>query len=258
MYLIHAPLDMRVFNRWVGQRGLLRRGTFDPDFALHVLLSAMFGKRSLQPFRLFWSERRRCASLYAYADADHEALQEVAAAAASPDCIASLDPVALRSKPMPSIFAGGRRLGFDLRVRPVRRLRRDVQDTRSGAVARQGREVDAFRLALLQRCPDGWRESGAPAQDSMSRESTYAAWLSERLAGAATLEQCRLSSFSRSRAVRGDGLGPEGPDATLHGTLCVQNPESFARRLRKGVGRHRAYGYGMMLLRPPNRAKPTK
>ena len=259
MYLIQAPLDMRAFNRWAGQRGLLRRGAFDPDFALHILLSAMFGKRALQPFRLFWSERRRAASLYAYADADHEALQEVAAVAAPPDCIAPLNPAALRSKPMPSTFAGGRRLGFDLRVRPVRRLRRDLHDTQARAVVAEGREVDAFRLALLQQFPDGWRESGAPARhNGLSRESTYAAWLSERLAGAAKLDECRLSSFSRSRAVRGDGLGPEGPDATLQGTLCVQDPESFARRLRDGVGRHRAYGYGMMLLRPPNRTAPAK
>lgn len=259
MYLIHVPLDMRAFNRWVGQRGLLPRGTFDPDFALHILLSAMFGKRALQPFRLFWSERRRSGSLYAYADADQGALQEVAAAAAPPDCLAPLDPAALCSKPMPSTFAGGRRLGFDVRVRPVRRLRRDLQDTQTRTVARQGREIDAFRLALLQRFPDGWRESGAPAKDSgMSRESTYASWLSERLSGAATVEECRLSSFSRSRAVRGDGRGPEGPDATLHGTLCVQDPESFVRRLREGIGRHRAYGYGMMLLRPPNLPAPAK
>ena len=53
MYLIHAPLDMRAFSRWAGQRGLLRRGAFDADFALHILLSAMFGKRAFQPFRLF-------------------------------------------------------------------------------------------------------------------------------------------------------------------------------------------------------------
>ena len=259
MYLIHAPLDMRAFNRWVGQRGLLRRGAFDPDFALHILLSAMFGKRALQPFRLFWSERRRAASLYAYADADHEALQDVAAVAAPPDCITLLNPAALRSKPMPSTFADGRRLGFDLRVRPVRRLRRDVQDTQAGAAISRGREVDAFRLALMQRFPDGWRELGAPARQSgVSRESTYTAWLAERLAGAASIEECQLSSFSRSRAVRGDGQGPEGPDATLHGTLCVQDPETFARRLREGVGRHRAYGYGMMLLRPPNRTAPAK
>ena len=259
MYLIHAPLDMRAFNRWAGRRGLLRRGAFDPDFALHVLLSAMFGKRALQPFRLFWSERRRAASLYAYADADHGALQDVAAAAAPPDCLGPLDPATLCSKPMPSAFAAGRRLGFDLRVRPVRRLRRDVQDSQTGTVARQGREVDAFRLALLHRFPDGWREPGdAARQNGMSRESTYAEWLAERLAGAAGIEEYRLSSFSRSRAVRGDGRGPEGPDATLQGTLRVEDPETFTRRLREGVGRHRAYGYGMMLLRPPNLPAPAK
>lgn len=259
MYLIHVPLDMRAFNRWAGQRGLLRRGAFDPDFALHTLLSAMFGKRALQPFRLFWSERRRRGSLYAYTDADHGALQEVAAAAAPPDCLAPLNPSALRSKPMPPIFADGRRLGFDLRVRPVRRLRRDLHDTQAGAVVRQGCEMDAFRLAVLQRFPDGWRERGDPARRAgMSRESTYASWLSERLAGAASIEECRLSSFSRNRAVRGDGHGPEGPDATLQGMLSVQDPESFGRRLREGVGRHRAYGYGMMLLRPPNRAAPAR
>ena len=259
VYLIHAPVDMRAFNRWAGQRGLIRRGSFDPDYALHILLSAMFGKRMLQPFRLFWSERRRSASLYAYADADQEELQEVAAVAAPPDCIAPLNPGALRSKVMPTTFADGRRLGFDLRVRPVRRLRREVRDTQTRGAISKGREVDAFRLHLIQQFPDGWRELGAVArQNGVSRESTYTAWFVERLAGAARIEECRLSSFSRNRAVRGDGHGPEGPDATLQGTLCVQDPASFGRRLREGVGRHRAYGYGMMLLRPPNRAAPSR
>ena len=246
-------MDMHAFSRWVGERGLLRRGSFDPDFALHILLSAMFGKRALQPFRLFWSERRRSASLYAYADVDQEALQELSAAVAPPDCLAALNPTRLRSKPMPSAFVSGRRLGFDLRVRPVRRLRRDLHDNQNGRVVPQGREIDAFRLDLLQRFPDGWRERGAHARQSgVNRESIYTAWLAERLAGSATLEECRLASFSRSHAVRGDGRGPEGPDATVQGVLTVDASEAFARRLREGVGRHRAYGYGMLLLRPPN------
>ena len=208
----------------------------------------------LQPFRLFWSERRPAASLYAYADADQEALREVAAAAAPPDCLAPLNPAALRSKPMPSAFAAERRLGFDLRVRPVRRVRCDLHDTQTGRVVTQGREIDAFRLAIMHRFPDGWREPGVHAKQSgVSRESIYTAWLAERLVGAATLEECRLSSFSRSRAVRGDGHGPEGPDATLQGVFTVDGPEALARRLREGVGRHRAYGYGMLLLRPVNK-----
>ena len=51
MHLIHVPLDMRKFNRWAGNRGLIRNGSFDAGYAFHVLLSAMFGKGVLQPFR---------------------------------------------------------------------------------------------------------------------------------------------------------------------------------------------------------------
>lgn len=258
VYLIHAPLDMRAFNRWAGQRGLVRRGAFDPGFALHVLLSAMFGKRALQPFRLFWSERRRSASLYAYSETGHAALQELAATVAPPDCLMPLNPDALRSKPMPSTFAVGRRLGFDLRVRPIRRLKRDLRDTQARATTNAGREVDAYRLALVRQFPDGWRERGDSAQrGDVSRESIYTSWLAERLAGAANLEECRLTSFIRSRTVRGDGRGPEGPDATLQGVLSIYQPDAFAWRLKYGVGRHRAYGYGMVLLRPPNRQAPS-
>jgi CRISPR system Cascade subunit CasE len=40
---------------------------------------------------------------------------------------------------------------------------------------------------------------------------------------------------------------------TFHGELVIKNPELFAERLAKGVGRHAAYGYGMLLLRPSRR-----
>ena len=42
----------------------------------------------------------------------------------------------------------------------------------------------------------------------------------------------------------------------VHGALTVTDPDAFAALLARGVGRHRAYGYGMILLRPPNRPVP--
>ena len=51
-HLIHALINMRDFNRWAGERGLVQRGAFDEGYALHILLSAMFGKAVLQPFRV--------------------------------------------------------------------------------------------------------------------------------------------------------------------------------------------------------------
>jgi CRISPR system Cascade subunit CasE len=58
-----------------------------------------------------------------------------------------------------------------------------------------------------------------------------------------------MSSFSRSRVAR-TGNSPEGPDAILRGELVIRDPAEFAKVLAKGVGRHKAYGCGMLLLRP--------
>ncbi len=257
VHLVHAPLDIRRFNHWAGSRGLIRNGSFDEGYAFHILLSAMFGKGVLQPFRLFASERRASAALYAYTDVDDAALRGTAAAVAPPDCLGVIDPDKMRSKRMPSQFAQGQHLGFDLRLRPVRRLRRDLADPQQGRLLSRGAEVDAFRLEVMQRFPSGWADSAA-AQAGVTRESVYVAWLHERFGDAVAVEECRLARFNRSRAVRGRTGGPEGPDAILQGTFTVANEEAFAGLLRNGVGRHRAYGYGMLLLRPPNRAVPER
>ena len=257
-HLVHAPLDLQAFNQWADTRGLIRRRTFDAGFALHVLLTGMFGPRALQPFRLFAPVRQRFGSLYAYTKVDAESLRRIARTAATPDCLAALDVARLRSKAMPEAFSPGQRLGFDIRIRPVKRLRRSVQDSQSGEVVSPGAEWDAFRVAAVQRYPDGWKTGpGVKPHEPHSirgqRGEIYCDWLAERLGDAATLEpgNCHLASFARSRIVRGDGPGPEGPDATLHGTLTVNLPEGFHRLLRNGIGRHKAYGYGMVLLRPP-------
>ena len=255
-HMIAVPLDMRAFNRWAADRGLVRGATFDEGFALHILLSSMFGKSAMQPFRLFSSPRRRAASLYAYADVDEATLRETAETVATPDCLTALDPQKIRSRPMRTEFSPNQRLGFDVRVRPVRRLRGDITEGR-GPTLRAGAEVDAF-VVQARRQPES-PDCRTPDRSALRRESIYATWLVERLADAVTIDTngCRLVSFRRTRALRGDGRGPEGPDATIQGKLTVQDPEAFARRVRHGIGRHRAYGYGMLLLRPPKTAHAT-
>ncbi|MFG1332515.1 type I-E CRISPR-associated protein Cas6/Cse3/CasE [Xanthobacter autotrophicus] len=42
-----------------------------------------------------------------------------------------------------------------------------------------------------------------------------------------------------------------GHSAVLVGTLTVRDAQAFAALLARGVGRHRAFGYGMLLLSPP-------
>ena len=84
-----------------------------------------------------------------------------------------------------------------------------------------------------------------------TREAVYRDWLAVRLGSAATLDPATttLQRFERSRVARLGGA-PEGPDATFQGELEVGDPDAFVQLLANGVGRHKAYGYGMLMLRP--------
>ena len=46
------------------------------------------------------------------------------------------------------------------------------------------------------------------------------------------------------------GTQREGPEVVWHGELTVLDGSVFSTRLASGVGRHAAYGFGMLLLRP--------
>ena len=102
------------------------------------------------------------------------------------------------------------------------------------------------------------------ANRGRTRERVYNDWLNERFAGAASLEvdgngvpTATLARFNRDVAIRHDGegrnRGSEGPDAVIHGTLVVNGEAAFAALLANGIRRHKAYGYGMLLLRPATR-----
>ena len=54
-------------------------------------------------------------------------------------------------------------------------------------------------------------------------------------------------------AARG-GKAREACDIVMHGTLSITDTQRFADLLTRGIGRHRAYGYGMLLLSPPKAA----
>jgi len=259
--LVRVPLSVRALVRWAKERGWVRRhggiAAFDEGRALHHLLGEMFGPGALRPFRLLVPPRRTDGNLYAYSALDAAALRAAAHAHALPDQLRVPSPERLESKPMSSEWRVGQRLGFDLRARPVRRLRHTLETPSGNRMGAKGAEIDAFLLEALRRYPE---EPGGMADEERTREAVYLDWLTERMSGAAALEPstCRLARFRRTRIARGEQGGPEGPDATIHGTLTVSDPTAFTAMLARGVGRHRAYGYGMLLLRPPNRPAPER
>lgn len=245
LHLVELPLSMRALHLWAGARKFAAK--FDEGLALHHLLGETFGPAVLQPFRLKVAQKARFASLYAYAAQDAETLRQQAGASLIPDLAEVVDLARLRSIPRPiATWAAGQRIGFDLRLRPVVRLASALSghnDTGAEVSFRKGAEVDAFLSAALRGTAD-------------SREAVYLRWLAERLVPAAMLDPAatRLTSFQRTRILR-DGRWLEGPDATIHGTLTIVDAAKFSDLLVKGIGRHRSYGYGMLLLRPPQRPR---
>lgn len=250
LHLVEAPIALRDLHVWAGQRKL-GGGGVDEGVILHHLLGETFGPAALQPFRLLVAQGGQAATLYAYAGEDAAGLRQAALASLTPGQQAVIRLDRLRSIPRPaSVWREGQRLGFDVRLRPVVRLRHDIAGrTEAGEPVslRKGAEVDAFLARSLRAEADG----PAPA----GREAVYLDWLAERFAGAAQLEPetTRLAGFRRQVVIR-NGRRLEGPDATVHGTLIVTDTHAFAGLLAAGIGRHRAYGYGMLLLRPPQRA----
>lgn len=241
LHLVELPLELAALHRWAGGREMPGRGR-DEGLVLHHLLTEVFGPRALQPFRLMVAPRARRATLYAYCRQSADALRAQAALTIAPAETEAIALHRLRSLPRPTErWRDGMRLGFDLKFRPVVRLLKPLDAGRETFA--KGAELDAFLAETLRH------------DAARSREAVYLDWLADRFGEAAQIERpaSRLAQFQRTRVIRG-GRSTEGPEAVIHGTLTVTDRVRFAEMLARGVGRHRAYGYGMVLLRPPGRS----
>ncbi|MBK1734177.1 type I-E CRISPR-associated protein Cas6/Cse3/CasE [Halorhodospira abdelmalekii] len=231
--LLHCAPDGQALATWATRHRLLSP---DGDFgyALHALLAAAFGELAPTPFRYLDARQ----GLLAYSDQPPERLREQAALA-TPDVAQALGLDHFAARAFPSTWRTGQELSFEVRVRPVLRTK-------------DGRERDLFLHAVETRSEPDTR---------LQRETLYAEWLRARMANpqAAELIQVGLTAFRLSRVIRRTGPDAEGqrkrrvvsgPDAIFKGQLRVRDGEAFSGLLSRGIGRHRAFGFGMLLLRP--------
>lgn len=255
LHLIQCHPDARHLALWGHRNGLLRTAQEtgfqkdDPGYVFHALLKAAFGALAPKPF---WYRVGR-EGLLAFTRHDPQSLRHSASLAIPDVCAAlGLNPDAsdlgLTSRRYPDRWAAGHRLAFETRARPIVRSKPP-----EGRVAVA--ERDAF-LAHLDRLP-----AESPADTPATREVVYLEWLAGQLAreGAAQLEsarvvQYRLTSVLRQQGLREDGRRARsmvsGPEVVIAGTLRVSSTDAFAGLLTRGVGRHRAFGFGLILLSP--------
>lgn len=251
--MVQLTPNMNRLIGWAHRKCLLvDRGGDDLGYALHAALAAAFGREHApKPFALVRPPRgRRPSQLLGYISSSADTLRDQAAACAEPIIAEAIGLDTLAAKRMPEAWRPGARYGFEVRVRPMIRTDRDGDRTRT-------RERDVYLAAV---------EGFAPGEGP-SRGEVYTRWLSSQLsAGGAGIEHVTLGAFRLIRTLRRNrdrlvlvpdparaermGGAAGAPDATFTGTLRVEDGDRFAALLARGVGRHRAFGFGMLLLRP--------
>ena len=234
LHLVHMRPKLNRLLPWAQHQGLVPdKGQGDLGYAFHAALRAALGDLAPQPFSY-----REGQGLLAYST-QGGALK--AAAALAPPEVADMlgldeSPYSpgLLVRPFPVSWKQGQLFAFEVRVRPIVR-------------AKDGRERDAF-LSAIERSPDG----------QLTREAVYVDWLKRQFAQAAQLQEVGMTAFLLSAVLRqgakAEGGRPKrsvlGPDALFAGVLQIQDAQAFADLLTRGIGRHRAFGFGMLLLKP--------
>lgn len=240
LHMLQIRLSSRELARAARRQGIPAT-VDDLGYQVHGILAALFGDLAPKPFQATAAGRGSQVLVLGYGAAGAQALEEHADAFALPEdlrCLQSLD-----SKVMPATWAEGRRLGFEVLACPVVRTSSATEHRKAGA------EVDAF----LAACD---RHEG---EEDLRRVAVYREWLAAQLDPAARLVTADLQQFQRVKLYRRTqgsdrrGKALERPQALFQGELEVADGAAFARLLARGVGRHRAFGYGMLLLRPPGR-----
>lgn len=239
LFMVRMRLDPLRLAQLQHRRGLSAH-VGDIGYLAHCALGEVFTTQQPHVFAIE-REHTHGVDILAYSAHGAESLKVHADTYADPAAHGVLDWSEFASKSMPTIWKSGQRLGFRTRVCPIQRMAKADANHRAGA------EVDVF-LA------EAWRKG---ADIRLEREAVYRDWLAGNFERhGAHLVQSRLTSFRRTRLVRRThGIErlahcSERPDAIFEGTCEVRDPLGFAALMARGIGRHRGFGFGMVLLRP--------
>ena len=256
--MLHLPICSRGLALCAREHRLLEDAwSTDLGYQVHSLLARLLGSRAPRPFEIEAGDSGRMHVL-AYAPASLAALQMAADGGGDTAALEAVAWDTAASKEMPG-FVAGQRLGFRVRVCPA------VRVGRHHPLFRHGAEVDPWLVAAK-------RDAGSAPP---LREAVYCDWLAARLLPGAALQAAQILSMRDARLWRrgepreGDtmhgrprrnrmknGRAPVGRrEVVFKGTLVVSDPDTFAALLARGVGRHRAFGFGMLLLGLPDGPK---
>lgn len=221
IFLVSTTLNERAYGRWAERDAY--RGT-DAPYRLHCLMSEVFGGRApLRPYRVV-ERPGRPRTILAYSRTAPSDIRRLARETGYALKMRALGTDELRARPVPRIRTG-QCLVVSVLAAPHRR--------RNGTT-----EMDAHSVS-----------GGSP--ERAARERSYAAWLAEKIerSNSARLLDATLIRWERTREMRSKNRPPILiTRAEMTGVLEVRSEPGFRALLATGIGRHRAYGYGMLMI----------
>ena len=141
----------------------------------------------------------------------------------------------LRTKPYAPSLTAGQRLGFALRANPALSVKTPGRD--------RGVRVDAVMHAKARA------EGVFDAGDVESAALTWVFARETRLGVTFERAWCSAGGYRQVRIARRGGKPIRHSTIDYEGVLTVVDPDALARALSGGVGKARAYGCGLLLLR---------
>jgi CRISPR system Cascade subunit CasE len=252
LYMVRLRLDARRLMELSVRRGLFKP-ELDMGYLLHSQLGELFGELAPRPFCMpsqLQPESRGATDagvvVLGYSAQPGEALRARAQRLASPEHWEALLDQRVDSKLLPADWKSDETVGFEVRACPVVRSGRSLPGKK-----KLGDEVelDAFLHAKLIADPDEGK--------ILSRDGVYIGWLEkqlERLGGASpsqveVVSHVRERVFRRTQGAERKTQPMERPAVVFRGRLTVTEPAAFQALLARGVGRHRGFGFGMLLLK---------
>lgn len=228
LHLVRIPVNIPHLLRFAHEHGIVQE---DPTlgYTLHAWLTALFGQQAPKPFR--YMERR--GEVLGYARQPAAELLKWAQAFASAQAWVTLDTEGVASKPMPGEWRSGQRLWLEVLTCPVSRKDDEEKDVYLRALDRMG-------------------------ANTPPRPEIYCQWFAAQWGEAIELQKVQLLGMTdrspllrRSRKSGNHLRHVERPQALFGADAVVHDGRAFAEKLARGIGRHRAFGFGMVLLAPP-------
>lgn len=245
--MIQFNFDTRLLAQLARRRRMPYQAN-DVGYATHCALGELFGDEHPKPF-VIDRQQGRFVRILAYSDRSLETLREHAVTFSEPELFELCNWNQAFEKPMPNEWRKGRELGFQIVTIPVERDHYIFPEEGERYLQLGGskqKEVDAFLVHKMTK--------GTVFED---RETIYGRWLHRQFPdGSSEITSVRMSSFNfvnlvrRTQGEKRKSMILKRPMVTLQGRLKILNPEEFGSVVRWGVGRHRAFGYGMLLLKP--------